>query len=545
MAKLITAVGYLRMSTDKQETSPEQQRAEIEKYAAQHGYQVMRWYQDLGISGDRTDKRLQFQQMIADAADGRFKAILCWDQDRFGRFDSLESGYWIHPLRGQGVQLVTCTDGPVDWNSFAGRMLYGMKQEGKHQYLVDLSNNVTRRMNQLAQQGLWISGAPPVGYAVDADKRLILGKPEDVEFIKRLFKQFLSGLSLRQLAEWAKGQGYLSSRGKPWSVMGVRDLLKKSIYTGTYTYGRTQFSKYQGKAGTGRNRPQQEWITIPNNHPAIVTQQQFDTVQLQLKARTKQTAPATKGPGFALSGLLHCGCCNATMLGETDRNGRCYTCGTYKRRPGDCERYSVKEPEVLQEVLKQVRLKMFRPSILSRVRKELERQVKQAVDVVDSRQKQIENLDRKIEAAELRLLDVSRDMIPRVEQQLRQLERQRQDLLAHSMPTESQTRYADTNVQQRIDTALAWFRNLEKLATIQYNPRKVKHLLGQFIEGIDLQMVRTQWKQSETKKQTTIVGGSIRFNFCKLAHSGWALRTSFQTDTPQGLCYSIRWGKAA
>jgi DNA invertase Pin-like site-specific DNA recombinase len=55
MARLITAVGYLRMSTDKQETSPEQQRAEIEKYAAQHGYQVMRWYADLGVSGDKTD----------------------------------------------------------------------------------------------------------------------------------------------------------------------------------------------------------------------------------------------------------------------------------------------------------------------------------------------------------------------------------------------------------------------------------------------------------------------------------------------------------
>ena len=72
MAKTIAAVGYVRMSTDKQETSPEQQKQEIQAYAAKHGYSVLRWYADLGISGDKTEKRVQFQQMIADAEAGRF-----------------------------------------------------------------------------------------------------------------------------------------------------------------------------------------------------------------------------------------------------------------------------------------------------------------------------------------------------------------------------------------------------------------------------------------------------------------------------------------
>jgi len=63
-----------------------------------------------GISGDATEKRLDFQRMIADASGRRdFEAILCWDQDRFGRFDSVEAGFWIHPLRKAGVKLVTVT----------------------------------------------------------------------------------------------------------------------------------------------------------------------------------------------------------------------------------------------------------------------------------------------------------------------------------------------------------------------------------------------------------------------------------------------------
>lgn len=55
-------------------------------------YTIVREYLDEGFSGDATEKRLQFQQMIAEAADGDFEVVLCWDQDRFGRFDSLEAG---------------------------------------------------------------------------------------------------------------------------------------------------------------------------------------------------------------------------------------------------------------------------------------------------------------------------------------------------------------------------------------------------------------------------------------------------------------------
>ena len=94
------AVAYLRMSDKKQDKSIPAQREEIERYARAHGYTIIRWYVDEGISGDDTKHRLQFQTMHKAACHGRdFDAILVWDSDRFGRFDSLESGYWVHPLR--------------------------------------------------------------------------------------------------------------------------------------------------------------------------------------------------------------------------------------------------------------------------------------------------------------------------------------------------------------------------------------------------------------------------------------------------------------
>jgi len=93
---MINAVGYIRKSSDKQEASPKQQREEIIALAGREGYKLIRWYMDEGISGDATEKRLDFQRMIRDSARGDFQAVVCWDQDRFGRFDSIEAGHWIH-----------------------------------------------------------------------------------------------------------------------------------------------------------------------------------------------------------------------------------------------------------------------------------------------------------------------------------------------------------------------------------------------------------------------------------------------------------------
>jgi hypothetical protein len=50
----IPAVAYVRMSSDKQEASPKQQREAIEQMA-DGKYRIVRWYQDEGISGSADD----------------------------------------------------------------------------------------------------------------------------------------------------------------------------------------------------------------------------------------------------------------------------------------------------------------------------------------------------------------------------------------------------------------------------------------------------------------------------------------------------------
>lgn len=114
------AVASLRRSTNRQERSLDDQRREIEVYAGQHAYRILRWYTDSGISGDATERRLEFLRMNKSATNGRdFEVILCWDYSRFGRFDSMEAGRWVYPLREAGVKPLTVAEGLVDWDCFA------------------------------------------------------------------------------------------------------------------------------------------------------------------------------------------------------------------------------------------------------------------------------------------------------------------------------------------------------------------------------------------------------------------------------------------
>ena len=61
----IAAAAYYRMSSDKQDKSITQQRDEVEAYARANGLQIVREYIDEGISGDATERRVEFQRRIA------------------------------------------------------------------------------------------------------------------------------------------------------------------------------------------------------------------------------------------------------------------------------------------------------------------------------------------------------------------------------------------------------------------------------------------------------------------------------------------------
>ena len=106
---LVPVCQYLRMSTEHQRYSLENQSTAIEKYAENHGFSVIQTYSDAARTGVVFRKRDGLQQLIRDVVQraAAYKAILVYDVSRWGRFqDCDEAAYYEFLCKSAGSQFI-------------------------------------------------------------------------------------------------------------------------------------------------------------------------------------------------------------------------------------------------------------------------------------------------------------------------------------------------------------------------------------------------------------------------------------------------------
>lgn len=107
------AAQYVRMSTDHQRYSTQNQAAAIAVYAAQHDLIIVRTYADEGRSGFRIQRREGLIELIDDVRSERadFDHILVYDVSRWGRFQDVdESAYYEFTCRQAGMKVCYCAE---------------------------------------------------------------------------------------------------------------------------------------------------------------------------------------------------------------------------------------------------------------------------------------------------------------------------------------------------------------------------------------------------------------------------------------------------
>lgn len=453
----IPAVGYIRRSTNRQEKSLEDQRREIERYAADHGFVIVGWFEDDAISGDSTEQRAGFQAMHKAACNGRnFDVMLVWDQDRFGRFNSLEAGYWIHPLMKAGVRLVSVTEGPINWGDFTGRMMYAMKQEGKHQFLVDLSRNVARGLTSIAEKGYLCGQAAPYGFdrmlvdeAGNHRQRIRSGerfaKPrgwratlvasddrQKVETVRWLFSTYATtDTGLRSLADQLNARGVTGPSGGAWYAATIKAILENRNYTGTFTWAKRREGKYHSAmAGQIHKRdsaevrlsprgkplavdnPQEAWIVVDDAHEALIDADLFSRVQERMRDRKRsnpgigyRTHTKENGDSYLLSGLVYCAHCGCKMHGSTLRaKGHeypKYLCSTYARSGKSnlhgCGYHNIHQDDLVRLIVRKLQERLLGDGNLERlkaaIRRKLTSRAKPDEAAISGKRKQLAELN--------------------------------------------------------------------------------------------------------------------------------------------------------
>ena len=112
---------YSRVSTKGQ--TVENQLMVLREVAKLKGYEVVREYNDEGISGAKgRDKRTGFDTLIKDATKKDFDIILCWSVDRLGRnLSHLVS--FLNEIHSVGCDLYIHQSG-MDTSTPMGKMMF-------------------------------------------------------------------------------------------------------------------------------------------------------------------------------------------------------------------------------------------------------------------------------------------------------------------------------------------------------------------------------------------------------------------------------------
>lgn len=293
------AVIYARFSSDKQrEESIDGQIRECKAFAQANQFNVIAIYIDRAMSA-RTDHRPDFLRMIKDSRSGSFDYVLVYQLDRFSR-SRYDSAIYKHELKKNGVKVLSAKENITD--SPTGIMLEAMLEGYAEYYSAELSQKVRRGMTENLLEHKWNGSPVPLGYALDADHRLVID-PDMAPHVKTLFDMFLAGKSYAELARYLDEKHIRTVTGRKYTGPTVHNLMSRQLYTGTYTWG--------GQV-------------IEDFCPAIISKSDFARAALRM-ANRKRTAKdgipmsVRRSPEYALTGIIYCGECGRTMTGYSGR----------------------------------------------------------------------------------------------------------------------------------------------------------------------------------------------------------------------------------
>jgi DNA invertase Pin-like site-specific DNA recombinase len=309
-AAAIPAAAYVRMSTEHQQYSTENQLDRIKEYAARRQMTLVRVFEDAGKSGLNVRGRDSLRRMIEEVETGRadFKCILAYDVSRWGRFqDADESGYYEYICKRAGIAVHYCAEQFENDGSPTSNIIKSVKRSMAGEYSRELSSKVFQGACRLIQLGFKQGGAAGYGLrrmlvdqsgqtkgvlrigehkSLQTDRVVLaLGPDEEIETVKWIYRTFLDdGLTEREIAERLNARGLRTDLGRAWTRGTVHQILTNEKYVGNNVYHRTSF-KLKRKHVLN---PPDMWIRAKGVFPAIISTDDFLRVQEIIIARAKR-----------------------------------------------------------------------------------------------------------------------------------------------------------------------------------------------------------------------------------------------------------------
>lgn len=214
------AIGYIRVSTDRQELGPEVQRGAITKKAEELGLKVL-WFEDIGVSGgDEPSTREGLTAALA--AISKDDVLIVASRDRLARdmYISMAVERVIQKAKGK---LLSCNssngDTPQD-------ILMNRLQDAFAEYERMLIKQRTKMALAIKKSRGERIGPPPFGW--DLDGEMLIKNAEEQKVIRMVLKMRKEKMAQRAIMRELNAQGIPTKYGRTWGLIQVQNILKRN-----------------------------------------------------------------------------------------------------------------------------------------------------------------------------------------------------------------------------------------------------------------------------------------------------------------------------
>ena len=170
------------------------------------------------------------------------------------------------------------------------------------------------------------------------EKRKVIYRldPETAPAVKMAFELYLAGRGGKHIADVLTSHGFRSRNDKPISKSSILNWFRVPfVYAGCRVWNVSHWQK--NDAGKKVNRifhPREEWVIIPDSHPAIIKMEDAEQAYQNMQKNNPNNHQRRMGQRakYLLAGLANCDHCGHNLqMKYNRRNGEAYYCCGYRR----------------------------------------------------------------------------------------------------------------------------------------------------------------------------------------------------------------------
>ena len=280
-------------------------------------------YSDEALTGTK-ENRENFQRLLAECRAGNIDLIITKSISRFAR-NTVVLLQTVRELKSLGVD-VYFEEQNIHSMSADGELMLTILASYAQEESLSASENQKWRVRKNFEEGKPWSGSV-LGYKyVDG---VYIVKPDEAEIVQSIFADYLSGMGIEAIMKRLNAAGRTTRNGNAWTRTCVRRVLSNYSYTGNLLLQTTYQENHITKR-TLPNRGELPMYHAENTHEAIVSMEDFQAVQDEIKRRAAKHNKTKRGPAkYPFTSMIVCGTCGKGYRRKMTRTGPVWICSTF------------------------------------------------------------------------------------------------------------------------------------------------------------------------------------------------------------------------